>query len=109
LLLAGCGWCCTGSASPAADPNMRLTTCKTRRRWQRARRRCGWRGKKVRAQLECYELHYEDETHLDTNPYLSRIWHRVGEQPTVPAVGTNRRVTVFGSVEALGRGRIEVL
>jgi hypothetical protein len=58
---------------------------------------------------ERYELHYEDETHLDTNPYLSRVWHRVGEQPTVPAAGTNRRVTVFGSVEALGRSRIEVL
>jgi transposase len=27
----------------------------------------------------------------------------------VPAVGTNRRVTVFGSVEAFGRGRVEVL
>jgi hypothetical protein len=63
----------------------------------------------VRAQPERYELHYEDETHLDTNPSLSRVWHRVGEQPTVPAVGTNRRLTVFGSVEALGRGRIEVL
>ena len=63
----------------------------------------------MRAQPERYELHYEDETHLDTNPYLSRLWHRVGEQPTVPAVGTNRRLTVFGSVEALGRGRIEVL
>ena len=58
---------------------------------------------------ERYELHYEDETHLDTNPYLSRLWHRVGTQPTVPAAGTNRRLTVFGSVEALGRSRIEVL
>jgi hypothetical protein len=54
-------------------------------------------------------LHYEDETHVDTNPHLSRIWHRVGEQPTLPAAGTNRRLTVFGSVEALGRGRVEVL
>jgi hypothetical protein len=27
----------------------------------------------------------------------------------VAAVGTNRRVTVFGSVEAFGRGRVEVL
>ncbi len=27
----------------------------------------------------------------------------------LPAVGTNRRVTVFGSVEALGRGRVEVV
>jgi hypothetical protein len=58
---------------------------------------------------ERYELPYEDETHLDTNPYLSRVWHRVGEQPTLPAAGTNRRLTVFGSVEALGRSRIEVL
>ena len=46
---------------------------------------------------------------MDTNPYLSRVWHRRGVQPTVPAAGTNRRVTAFGSVEALGRGRVEVL
>jgi transposase len=63
----------------------------------------------VRAQPERYELHYQDETHLDTNPSLSRVWHRIGTQPTRPAAGTNRRLTVFGSVEALGRGRIEVL
>jgi len=63
----------------------------------------------VAAEPERYELHYEDETHLDTNPHLSRVWHRVGQQPTVPAAGTNRRLTVFGSVEALGRGRVEVL
>ena len=56
-----------------------------------------------------YELHYEDETHLETNPYLGRVWHRVGEQPVLPAAGTNRRLTVFGSVEALGRGRVEVV
>jgi len=30
-------------------------------------------------------------------------------QPTVPAAGANRRLTVFGSTEALGRGRVEVL
>jgi hypothetical protein len=63
----------------------------------------------VAAEPERYELHFEDETHLDTTPHLSRLWHRVGEQPTVPAAGTNRRLTVFGSVEALGRGRVEVL
>lgn len=56
-----------------------------------------------------YELHHEDETHLDTNPYLPRLWHRRGEQAILPAVGTNRRVTVFGSVEVLGRGRVEVV
>ena len=61
------------------------------------------------AHPERYELHFEDETHLDTNPYLPRVWHRIGQQPTVPAAGTNRRLTVFGSVEALRRGRIEVL
>jgi hypothetical protein len=63
----------------------------------------------VAAAPERYELHYEDETHLDTNPYLARVWHRVGAQPTLPAAGTNRRLTVFGSVEAQGRGRVEVL
>ncbi len=34
-------------------------------------------GKDVKA---IYELHYEDETHLETNPYLGRVWHRRGEQ-----------------------------
>ena len=58
---------------------------------------------------ERYELPYEDEPHVDTNPHLSRVWHRVGQQPTLPAAGTNRRLTVFGRVEALGRGRVEVL
>lgn len=46
---------------------------------------------------------------METNPYLSRVWHRRGQQPTIPAAGTNRRLTVFGSVEVLGRGRVEVL
>jgi len=63
----------------------------------------------VRAHPERYELHFEDETHLDTNPYLPRVWHRIGQQPRLPAAGTNRRLTVFGSVEAWGRGRIELL
>lgn len=58
---------------------------------------------------ERYELHHEDETHVETNPYLCRVWHRCGIQPTLPAVGTNRRVTVFGSVEVFGRGRVEVV
>jgi hypothetical protein len=58
---------------------------------------------------ERYELHAEDETHVETNPYLCRRWHRRGQQPTLPAAGTNRRLTVFGSVELLGRGRVELL
>ena len=56
-----------------------------------------------------YELHPQDETHLETNPYLCRMWHRLGQQPTLPAAGTNRRLTVFGSTELLGRGRVELL
>ncbi len=54
-------------------------------------------------------MHHQDETHLETNPYLCRVWHRVGTQPVLPAVGTNRRVTVFGSMEVFGRGRVEVV
>lgn len=61
-----------------------------------------------------YELHYEDESHLETNPHLCRVWHRIGTQPTVPAAGTNRRVTVFGSAafggaELSACGRVEVV
>jgi hypothetical protein len=67
------------------------------------------RKKKVAAEPARYEMHYQDETHVETNPYLCKVWHRRGVQPTLPAAGTNRRVTVFGSVEALGRGRVEVL
>jgi DDE superfamily endonuclease len=63
----------------------------------------------VRADPERSELHYQDETHLETNPYLCQVWHRRGTHPTLPGVGTNRRVTVFGSVEALGRARIELV
>ncbi len=63
----------------------------------------------MRADPEHYELHFQDETHLETNPHLCRLWQRRGQQATLPGVGTNRRVTVFGSVEALGRGRIELV
>ena len=55
------------------------------------------------------ELRHQDETHLETNPHRCRVWHRRGEQPTLPGVGTNRRVTTFGSVEVFGRGRVEVV
>jgi hypothetical protein len=65
--------------------------------------------KNVTARPDRYALHHEDETHLETNPYLTRVWHRKGTQPTIPAAGTNRRVTDFGSVEVFGRGRGEVM
>jgi hypothetical protein len=63
----------------------------------------------VAADLDRYEFHHQDETHLETNPYLCRVWHRKGTQPTLPAAGTNRRLTTFGSVEVFGRGRVEVV
>jgi hypothetical protein len=63
----------------------------------------------VAAAPDEWELHHQDETHVETNPYLCRVWHRIGRQPTVPAAGTNRRLTVFGSKEAFGRGRVEVV
>ncbi len=63
----------------------------------------------MRAEPERYERHFQDETQLETNPYLCRVWHRRGHQATLPGVGTNRRVTVFGSVEVLGRTRIELV
>jgi hypothetical protein len=66
-------------------------------------------GKKGRAEPERDERQYQDETQLETNPYWCRVWHRRGTQPTLPGVGTNRRVTVFGSVDALGRARIELV
>ncbi len=43
----------------------------------------------MQAAADEYELHYQDETHLETNPYLTRVWHKIGTQPTVPAAGTN--------------------
>ncbi len=61
------------------------------------------------AASERYELHYQDETHLETNPYLAKQWHRIGRQQRIASVGVNRRVTVFGSAESRGRGRIEVV
>ena len=63
----------------------------------------------VAADLAQCELHHQDETHLDTNPYLCRMWHRRGQQAALPAAGTTRRLTTFGSVEVFGRGRVEVL
>lgn len=56
-----------------------------------------------------WELHHQDETHVETNPYLCQVWHRIGVQAALPAAGTNRRLTVFGSTEVFGRGRVEVV
>jgi hypothetical protein len=37
------------------------------------------------------------------------MWHKRGTQPTLPAAGTNRRLTNFGSVSGDGQRRVEVL
>ena len=65
--------------------------------------------KKVASAPERYELQYQDETHVETNPYLAKQWHRIGQQQRIASVGVNRRVTVFGSKESRGRGRVEVV
>jgi DDE superfamily endonuclease len=62
----------------------------------------------VPAAADEFEFPYQDETHVETNPYLRRVWHKIGVQPTVPAAGTNRRLPCLGRVEAFGRGRVEV-
>ena len=43
---AGCGCCCTGSASPAAGPNTPWPTCKTPPKWPPARKRLRAAGEK---------------------------------------------------------------
>src|SRR5205814_3751910 len=106
---AGCGRCWRGGAGAAGGRSTRSSTCKTRPRWRPAGRNWRRRKKIVAEQPGRYELHHQDESHLETNPYLSRAWHRIGEQPVVAAAGTNRRLTDFGSVEVFGRGRVEVL
>ena len=70
-----------------------------------------WRrwGKKVAATPAVYEVHFGDETHVDTNPCLYRVWHRRGQQAITPAAGTNRRLSVIGSITTTGHDGIAVL
>src|SRR5262249_58604224 len=102
----GCARSWPSAAGCAGGPSTRSSTSKTPLPWPLPGRNWRRRGEKVRAAPGRYELHFQDETHLETNPHLARTWHRKGWQPTLPGGGTNRRVTVCGSVEALGRGRI---
>ena len=66
-------------------------------------------GKKGRAEPERDARPFQDETHVETHPSRCRVWHRKGTQPTLPGVGTNRRVTVLGSGAVLGRTRLELV
>jgi DDE superfamily endonuclease len=78
------------------------------RSWH-VRQRSRKRKKKLAQAPDRYELHYQDETQVETNPYLAKQWQRIGTQRRIASVGVNRRVTVFGSKESRGRGRIEVV
>src|SRR5207248_7678112 len=96
-------------ASGAGARNTPSIICVIPSRWRHVKRRSRRREKKVACAPERYELHYQDETHVETNPYLAKQWHRIGTQQRIASVGVNRRVTVFGSRESQGRGRIEVV
>jgi transposase len=89
-------------STPSSISKIRVRPPRALTSWRR------WKTKVAEAP-DRYDLHYQDETHVETTPDLCKVWHRRGVQPTVPAVGTNRRVTVLGSGEALGRGRGEVI
>ena len=43
---------------------------------------------------------YLDECEFHLNPGLTRVWAKIGEQPLVPSAGQNRRVPVFGALDA---------
>jgi len=47
------------------------------------------RKKKVASDPARYELHYQDETHVETNPYLAKQWHRIGTQQRIASVGVD--------------------
>lgn len=49
---------------------------------------------------ERYAVVFQDECEFHLNPGLSQQWSRVGEQPVVPSAGHNRRVPVFGGLDA---------
>ncbi len=100
---AGGGGCCWGMRFACGRPKHTLAHLRDPEEEAAVKPSSG-RPKKVAQKPERYELHNQDETHLETNSHLCRVWHRVGTQPVLPAVGTNRRVTVFGSVEARSGG-----
>ena len=43
---------------------------------------------------------YCDEAEFHLNPGLARAWHRHGERLIVPSAGQNKRVPVFGALDA---------
>ena len=44
---------------------------------------------------------YCDEAELHLNPGLSRCWSARGKRVIVPSAGQNRRVPVFGALDAM--------
>jgi transposase len=51
---------------------------------------------------------FEDECEFHLNPGLSRMWWPIGKSCEVPSAGQNRRVAVFGALDAVG-GRLTSL
>ena len=55
-------------------------------------------------------MHYQDETHLETNPYHMQNLAPGGRAANAAGGGDQPAgETVFGSVEAFGRGQVEVV
>jgi transposase len=54
----------------------------------------------VRRAPERYAFLFQDECEFHLNPGLARMWSPKGQQPTVPSAGQNRRVPVFGGLDA---------
>ena len=76
----GCARCGIGSASRVAGPNTPWTISRTRTKSLPVKPSCRQRGEKVAAAPDRYELHNEDETHVDTTPHLNpkeREWRRL--------------------------------
>ena len=46
-----------------------------------------------------FRLCFEDESSFNLYPYLTRLWHKKGQQVKVPTPGKNRKLYVFGVIE----------
>lgn len=44
-------------------------------------------------------LVFGDESGFNLYPYLTRMWHRRGDQPKIPTPGKNRKHYVFGAID----------
>ena len=66
-----------------------------------ARRRRNRAIAKARDDPEGCVFLYQDECEIHLNPCLAYVWARVGSRRVVPSAGQNRRLALFGAVDAL--------